>query len=154
MSQSDTATALPSTGGLPVLLARAGQRAQRAMDAQFAPYHVSMAQFVVLAVVAVDTAATAGTLARELDMDSSAMTRLLDRMETAGIVARRSDPHDRRVVRVVLTERGQELLPTLVTVAFRVHRALACDRSGAELARFVDDLHAVLGNAVRLTEAS
>jgi DNA-binding MarR family transcriptional regulator len=50
----------------------------------------------------------------------SGMTRLVDRMEAAGLVSRSDDPSDRRAVLVTLTKRGrrllEEVLPTLVQV--------------------------------------
>ena len=46
-------------------------------------------------------------LSRELDLPPSSVTGIVDRLVTAGKVERRSDPDDRRVVRVVLTDRGR-----------------------------------------------
>ena len=40
---------------------------------------------------------------------------LVRRMETLGVLTRSSDPHDHRVVRLALTEHGEELLSRLAT---------------------------------------
>jgi DNA-binding MarR family transcriptional regulator len=41
------------------------------------------------------------------------LTRLLDRLETAGLVSRERDTRDRRIVRAMITAAGLELLETL-----------------------------------------
>ncbi len=50
------------------------------------------------------------------------MTKLLDRMERDGLAARRTDPRDRRVVRVVLSVAGVLLADRLVALAERHER--------------------------------
>ncbi len=49
---------------------------------------------------------SAGTLARGLVMSTGGMTKRLDKLEAAGLVARSPDPDDRRGVLVSLTEHG------------------------------------------------
>jgi DNA-binding MarR family transcriptional regulator len=52
---------------------------------------------------------TAGELARDLWISESALTAVLNRLEHAGLIVRERERHDRRVVRVVPTERGREV---------------------------------------------
>lgn len=49
-------------------------------------------------------------IGRALSIDSSTLTRLVDKLVDKSLVERRSDPQDRRVVRVRLTERGKEII--------------------------------------------
>ncbi len=49
-------------------------------------------------------------LADEVVLSKSGLTALVDRMEADGFVARRSDPDDRRAIRIVLTPLGEERL--------------------------------------------
>ena len=51
---------------------------------------------------------TPGELSASLELSSGAMTNRLDRLETAGLVGRHPDPHDRRGVRVALTDAGEQ----------------------------------------------
>jgi DNA-binding MarR family transcriptional regulator len=51
--------------------------------------------------------ATVGDLAKFADVTPATMTVILDQLDAAGIVVRTRSPHDRRVVLVSLTERGQ-----------------------------------------------
>jgi DNA-binding MarR family transcriptional regulator len=52
---------------------------------------------------------TAGEMARVLWVSESALTAVLNRLEQSGLIVRDRDRHDRRVVRVVVTERGREV---------------------------------------------
>ena len=49
-------------------------------------------------------------LARDMTMSTSGLTRLVDRMETEGLVERQACPEDRRGLLAVLTEKGRTLL--------------------------------------------
>jgi DNA-binding MarR family transcriptional regulator len=51
-----------------------------------------------------------GELAAQVGIDDATATRLVDRLETAGVVERRSEPGDRRATAVVLTRAGEELV--------------------------------------------
>lgn len=52
-------------------------------------------------------------LARQLGLDRTVMTYLLDDLESAGLVERRPDPADRRARRIQPTTTGGEVLCTL-----------------------------------------
>jgi MarR family transcriptional regulator, 2-MHQ and catechol-resistance regulon repressor len=55
-------------------------------------------------------------LAGSLMLSSSGTTRLVDRIEAAGLIERVACPGDRRVVHVGLTEQGEELLEAATPV--------------------------------------
>ena len=50
-----------------------------------------------------------GELARRLGLATPTVTRAAIRMEASGLVTRHPDLHDRRLVRIHLTDRGREL---------------------------------------------
>lgn len=54
-------------------------------------------------------------IAEYLLLQSHSAVGLVDRAETAGVVRRRQDPDDARVVRVELTEKGDKLVTDLTT---------------------------------------
>jgi MarR family transcriptional regulator, organic hydroperoxide resistance regulator len=54
-----------------------------------------------------------GELARRIGVEVPTLTRMSQRMESAGLLVRTSDPHDRRLVRIALTDRGWKLRDTL-----------------------------------------
>lgn len=55
-------------------------------------------------------------LADRVCLDASSLTGLLDRTERIGLVERRSDPEDRRALRIHLTEAGRERVADLAPV--------------------------------------
>jgi|SRR5579863_5822623 len=47
-------------------------------------------------------------------ISSGGMTARLDRLERAGLIERRPDPHDRRGKLIALTEKGRELIDVMI----------------------------------------
>jgi DNA-binding MarR family transcriptional regulator len=62
-----------------------------------------------------------GDLARALRVTVGGTSKLVDRIERAGLIARETDPDDRRASRVVLTAAGKRKL----TTAFKTYEAEA-----------------------------
>ena len=97
-------------------LADAFLRASRALVAvaarsiQAAPVEVTIPQFRVLVLLASRGDQTVGQLAAELGVNSSNATRLCDRLQQLRLVRRDRSSSDRRLVRIVLTGEGAELL--------------------------------------------
>ncbi|QYZ68575.1 MarR family transcriptional regulator [Neotabrizicola shimadae] len=56
-------------------------------------------------------------LAREMGMTKGAISKLSDRLEARGLVARQSDPQDGRAQVLRLTEAGAALVPLLAAMA-------------------------------------
>ncbi|NMP23299.1 MarR family winged helix-turn-helix transcriptional regulator [Sulfobacillus harzensis] len=82
----------------------------------------------------------AGDLAKKLSMSSTSLTRILERLETRGLVERTVDTHDRRRIWVRLTETGQARVSSMTswynTPLFAAIRHL----SDEERTRFVEVL--------------
>jgi len=64
-------------------------------------------QYLVLAALYEQDDQTVGGLGDKLFLDSSTLTPLLKRMESAGFLIRKRDPLDERQVRIHLTQRGR-----------------------------------------------
>jgi DNA-binding MarR family transcriptional regulator len=71
---------------------------------------VSLAQFRMLTVLADLGRVRSARVARALGLDASTVTRLADRLVSAGHVARGTDPRHRSVVTLELTPSGQQLV--------------------------------------------
>ncbi|AKA23778.1 MarR family winged helix-turn-helix transcriptional regulator [Pseudomonas chlororaphis] len=94
---------------LGLLLGRAALLKDRIIDTHMEPHGITAAQFKVLIIMAQFGVDTPAELCRYLSLDSGSMTRMLDRLEQKDFLARRRSEHDRRQVRLVLTEEGQKL---------------------------------------------
>ncbi|MDI6825369.1 MAG: MarR family transcriptional regulator [Bacillota bacterium] len=70
---------------------------------------ITLAQCHALGEVAAHEGLTSGELASRLGVDPSAATRMVDALVRQGLVHRKADVSDRRVVRLALTSRGRRL---------------------------------------------
>ena len=70
---------------------------------------ITYPQYLVLSVLWENDAQTVGLIAERLGLDSSNVTPLVKRMETAGLVLRRRNPSDERQVMVSLTKAGGDM---------------------------------------------
>ena len=80
----------------------------QAADKRLEPQGITQAQWGPLFMLRRSRASTVAELARELQTDPGAMTRLLDRLESKGFCRRVRSTDDRRVVRIELTPEGEE----------------------------------------------
>jgi len=62
-------------------------------------------------------------IATRIELDSSAITGLVDRLEKEDLVERKDDPNDRRGIRIFLTDKGRDLaINTLVPEALEFNK--------------------------------
>lgn len=98
-------------------LGRLATQMQEAFNGAVAEHGVSWAQWMVLNAVYFDRAKTPAQIAQHIGVDRSAITRLVDRLEAKGLVARSRENADRRSINIELTTRGRNLVPKLITTA-------------------------------------
>lgn len=125
----------------------ASRAVTRAYAPLLEPLGLTYPQYLVLLVLWEDDGVSVKQLGERLFLDSATLTPLLKRLEQQGLVTRRRDDDDERVVRIDLTEPGRALRAK----ARRVPEALAC-RAGcdpadstalARLAHLREELHAL-----------
>lgn len=80
---------------------------RREIEQRMAALDLTDAQWHPLWMLASGRADSANEMARLLEMDAGAMTRLLDRLEAKGLIERLRSEADRRVVHLRLTAAGQ-----------------------------------------------
>jgi MarR family transcriptional regulator, organic hydroperoxide resistance regulator len=81
----------------------------QASSAAFSRHGVHEGQQYVLRCLWEEDGLTPGQIARRLALATPTVTRTTARMEASGLVRRRPDEGDRRLVRLFLTGRGREL---------------------------------------------
>ena len=94
-----------STLGLLFRQVRVAMWAQMERELAAAGHELTFSQYITLKKLADGTAGVTD-LARAAELNPGAMTRLLDRLEARGLVARVADPSDRRALNIHLTDSG------------------------------------------------
>ena len=125
----------------------------QATDRKLQPHGVSYAQWTPLLKIGLDEARTVAELARALQMDAGAMTRLLDRLEAKGFLKRVRSNEDRRVVQLELTPEGKQVVEEVPVVLCHVMNAHLAGFSKAEFEALRVYLLRMLDNAGSLREA-
>ena len=86
-------------------------------------------------------------LGKKAGLEPSTMTGLLDRMERDGLVSRTTDPRDRRVLRINLTETGRQLRDPVLKIADRVITEIFAGIAEDDISQTKNLLRQVLANA-------
>ena len=153
MATSDDALRLDQQ--LCFALYSASRSLTRAYAPLLEPLGLTYPQYLVMLVLWEDKSASVKALGERLALDSGTLTPLLKRLEKRGLITRRRDPDDERVVRIDLTPDGQKLRAR----ARRVPTELAC-RAGFELederdrARLVHLRQELVALAARISDAA
>ncbi len=82
---------------------------QRMLDESF-EHQVTPSQLVALRYLSLNESSLMSDVAEGLDISFPAATKTIDRLVRKGLASRAEDPHDRRVVRIRLTDHGKKLV--------------------------------------------
>lgn len=109
----------PLDSYLPYLLNRAGARIATAFGEEVRPLGASLQMWRVLAALRERDGRRMGDLSVMTSIEVSTLTRLVDQMEKKGLVERRRDTDDARVVALHVTTAGRRLTRRIVPIAER-----------------------------------
>ncbi len=109
-------------------------------------FGTTRAQWQVIAVLRGDEGINQTGIADIMDIEPITLGRHMERLEEAGCVERRSDPGDRRVWRIYLTDKVQPGLVEMEKTAIEVCNDAMVDFSPKERERFIDNLIRVKSN--------
>ncbi|NLY85474.1 MAG: MarR family transcriptional regulator [Tissierellia bacterium] len=73
-------------------------------------FNITIPQFTALQILINKGNMTIGELSKSMALACSTITDLIDRMEKAGLVVRKKDEKDKRVVRIEVLSKGYEIL--------------------------------------------
>lgn len=123
-------------GFLPFQLSVMTERIRKELTSRFAPeFQLSVPEWRVL----VQLWGSEGVSVRELHvavaMDKSKVSRAASRLESAGMVEKRENADDRRLLQICLTQQGSELVIRLIPIAHEFEKELAL-RLGDDAAAF------------------
>lgn len=118
-------------------------------------YHVTLPQLLCLNEMHVNGSTTLTDLTRKLNMNNSAMTGIVDRLESKGLLQRIRRSGDRRTVYIEFTNTGREyaehLLQVLETDSFFDVDKISIDKL-AEIAASLDQIISSLDPEVKKIE--
>lgn len=120
------------------------------VDEALEPRGLTHAQWVPLLKLHMGDASTVAELARECQLDGGAMTRLLDRLEAKGLVARVRSCEDRRVVNLELTDEGREAARQIPAVLCKVQNAFLQGLTVEEWQQLKGLLRRILDNGLKM----
>jgi len=106
---------------------------------------VGMTQWIVLSLVDDGIATTCRALSRNMGHDSGAMSRLVDQLETSGLLARVRDDSDRRVSNLVVTDAGKAVLTRSAPPVIHVWNDILRDIAPEDVSRTIGTLAKILG---------
>lgn len=101
---------------------------------------LTRAQWQALAKLKRHTELSQAQLADMLDLEPITISRLLDRMEEAGLISRRPHPTDRRIRLVSVTDTAKPILDEFRVLVDELHEEILGHLSAAERAELVDRL--------------
>jgi len=97
---------------------------------------VTPVQTAILALLIEQDSRTMSELSTILSIDNSTMTGLVDRLERAGFVQRRSGTKDRRISQIAITGAGIDEAGRAIVVIGRVNEEIKAGFSGEDVAAF------------------
>jgi DNA-binding MarR family transcriptional regulator len=87
-------------------------------------YGITIPQSFILFCLQEENGITLKEIGSRTLIDSSSMTVLVDKLEKDKLVERRFDPHDRRAIRVFITEKGAEVAARVVEIMYEFNALL------------------------------
>ena len=117
-------------------------------DRHVADIGVTAAQFVVITrLAAAERKKSASDLCKEMSYDAGAMTRMIDRLESKGLIRRARCPQDRRLVYLEMTEQGRAVYPRLRELSMAIQNRFLRGFSRADARQLEGLLGRMLENA-------
>lgn len=148
--RADTYTLESSLG---FLVNRLGQLLGRELDRRMVDLGLTDAQWKPMLLLQQGACTTAGDIARMANLDTGAVTRLLNRLEDKGFICRRRSPQDRRVIHLELSAAGRRAADQVPEIISDLANQLLQGFSAEEFACFKDYLDRATHNLRSLSDA-
>lgn len=133
------------TRSIGFLLTKARNLITGEMDAALKHLDITGPQMGILFAMQRGMASTPFELSKMLSVDTGLMTRMLDKLETKGLLERSRSVDDRRVVNLALTKKGKEIAAEIPNVAPQVLNPRLEKFTKAEFEEFCRLLHKFIG---------
>lgn len=128
------------------MLNNAARLLQRRFSTKLLHYKVTPPQWGVLVALWEQDGLSLSELAKRSFFDGPTMTGIVDRLESSGLVERRRDSQDRRVISVYLTEGGRQLQSVLPPLSEQTNNEAINGLTAAQEREFRATLQKVIQN--------
>jgi MarR family transcriptional regulator for hemolysin len=137
------------------LVAHVTREWRRAVDARLQAYGLTEATWLpLLRIARSEVPMRQNELAASLSLDGSSVVRLLDALETSGLVERCEDPADRRAKSLVLTSRGRRTVDQVERVSQDIRDVVLGGVSDEDLKRSLRLLETVRDRLLSLPDGA
>ena len=110
------------------------------------PYAITPPQWGVLSLLREQEGQAIGTLSQQRAIDAPTMTGIVKRLEQNGLVERKHDREDRRLVKVYLTDEGRDIMRFLPNAAIKFSKTMTQGLSEGELRDLQTKLQRIIFN--------
>lgn len=114
------------------------------------PYVITPPQWGALSLLIEQDGMTIGSMSQKRGVDAPAATAIITRLEQIGLVERRHDREDRRVVKVYLTDEGRDISQTMVFQVAHFDQSITRGFSERDLDRLLAQLQQLIVNAAEI----
>lgn len=118
----------------------------KGMEEQLTPWGLSALEFSILGLCLRAEETTVTELASVIPVDSGRISRVVHKLYKRGLISRDRLTSDRRVVRLQLTEEGQDLVPRLVQLVEDYNNTLLSGISRHDLTLFITTSRTIIEN--------
>jgi MarR family transcriptional repressor of emrRAB len=105
------------------LLFRTARLLRERIDQALAPFSLNMSQYLVLSMLVADEGepSSPSEIGNTLDATRTQMTRMLDALQSQGLIRRRANAQDRRSLELELTAAGRRVVKTAAPAVHAVY---------------------------------
>ena len=119
---------------------------RREFEANLDEFNISFTEFIVLANCYGGPENTVSGISRMTPYDPGRVSRTVNDLVKRGLIRRRRIQSDRRVVRLTMTEEGQEIMPPILSRVLECHTALLQGVTEKEKTAFVSVSRKIIAN--------
>jgi DNA-binding MarR family transcriptional regulator len=136
------------------LLKRTTASLTRMIDQGVVPLGLTAMQWKPLVMICHGNLNTPAELSRKAMIDTGAMTRTLDRLESKGFLTRHRCEEDRRVVRLELTDGGRQVADSILPIVANSVNTHLDGFTHDEVLLLLDFLHRMIANGANPDDAN
>jgi MarR family transcriptional regulator for hemolysin len=137
---------------LTTLFTRASKLWRNASDEAMKQHGVRVGQNLLLQVLWDTDGVTPGELADRLQVSTPTVVKSANRMEAAGLLTKRRDTVDRRLVRIYLTERARNVQDAVQSARADLEQRVTATLTDTERTQLVEALRKINAQLDTLTE--